>query len=199
MDSQKACKECGETFFRHKRAPGRNKLSDKQWLNSKYCSMKCAGLSLSKKIDKKRPPLKEKFESFFKKTDGCWEWTGTIEGYGYGVIDWKMKRYRAHVLALHYDGRPVPKGMVARHICDKPKCVRPSHLCIGTVKQNAEDAKERGRLKIGEDSPVSKLTEKDVREMRALNLSHAEIARRYNVSRPTAARAIKGLTWGHVK
>lgn len=38
---------------------------------------------------------------------------------------------------------------VARHICDRTRCIRPSHLIAGTVKDNNRDAIERGRRSNG--------------------------------------------------
>lgn len=146
-----------------------------------------------------RPDLAEKFNSLFEKTDGCWEWRGTIDGYGYGVLDHAGSRYRAHVLALEFDGRAVPEGMVACHHCDNPPCVRPDHLYPGTPHQNVLDAQARGRLVKGDGHHQAKLTEDQVREIRKLDKPHAEIARQYGVSRPTITRAFTGKNWGHVK
>jgi hypothetical protein len=192
----KQCAECGIVFERNR------KFSRAQWAAAKYCSKACAGLALTKLFAALRPTIREKFEQRFERGSGCWNWTGTIEGYGYGVLDHNWKRYRAHVLALEFDGRPVPKGMVACHHCDNPRCVRPDHLYVGTVKDNAIDAKERGRLRTGSHHHNSRLTEGAVAEMRSVYTGKrgdvSKLARRFGVSRQTAARAIKGATWGHV-
>jgi hypothetical protein len=190
----KNCVECGRLFTRHKG------YGAAQWEAAKFCSSHCFGADHSRKTAERWPPLREQFETSFQRSEGCWEWQGTIDGYGYGVIDRARKRYRAHVLALEYDGRPVPKGMVACHHCDNPRCVRPSHLYVGTPKDNARDAIDRGRLRRGELHPQAKLSESQVREMRSLKgqLSSAEIGRRFGVSRPTAAKVIAGQLWRHV-
>lgn len=191
-DRTKICDGCGTAFEKDKR------LDWNQWAARRYCSQACTGKAATALNESRRPTVRQKFEANFDKTDGCWNWKGTIEGYGYGVLDHNFKRYRGHVLALEFDGRPVPKGMVACHHCDNPRCVRPSHLYVGTVQDNANDAVARDRISKGSAHPIAKLTEDDVRAMRALDLPFAEIARRFGVSRPTAARAIKGVTWGHV-
>jgi hypothetical protein len=190
----KRCEECGQEYMRHQ------KFSSSQWKASRFCSMACSGSSMAAANAEKRPPLREKFETFFSRGDGCWEWQGTIEGYGYGVIDHNRKRYRAHVLALQYDGRPVPKGMFACHHCDNPRCVNPSHLYVGTPAENTKDASDRGRLAFGERHAHSRLTDEDVRQIRSIvGWGHAALGRLYGVSRPTATRAIKGDTWRHVQ
>lgn len=189
----KICEHCGGRFERHP-SFGRS-----QWENTKFCSMVCSGAAASLRNAEERPSLQGKFNSLFTRGEGCWEWQGTIDGYGYGVVDYAGSRYRAHVLALEFDGRTVPQGMVACHHCDNPRCVRPDHLYVGTQRQNVQDASRRGRLLKGDRHHQSKLTENQVREIRRLDLPYAEIARLYGVSRPTVTRAIKGKTWRHVK
>lgn len=53
----------------------------------------------------------------------------------------------------------------------------------------------------GEDRPMSKLTDEDVRELRELRRrgwSYADLARHHGVAHATARKAALGLTWGHV-
>lgn len=190
----KHCLECGKVFGR------RLGYSKEQWAKSLYCSRGCSGAASKVKNAVKRRTLREAFEAKFERGDGCWEWQGLIEGYGYGVLDHNRMRYRAHVLALEFDGRPVPKGMLACHHCDNRKCVRPSHLYVGTHKSNIADARSRLRFARGITNSPTKLTEEDVRQLRRLSgVSYAEAGRMFGVSRPTATRAMKGITWRHIR
>lgn len=189
----KNCERCGAVFEKDKR------LDWKQWSKRRYCTQSCSGMAATIMNAATRPTIRQKFESGFIRNDDCWEWNGTIDGYGYGVLDHNKRRYRAHVLALEYDGRPVPKGMVACHHCDNPGCVRPSHLYVGTQRDNVRDAVSRDRIAHGTRNSNAKLTPDQVLEMRKLDLPFAEVGRRYGVSRPTAARAIKGETWRRVQ
>lgn len=191
--AHKVCEKCGISYPRHR------KLSRAQWVASRYCSRTCMGEVFTENNATTRPSLREKFEARFERGDGCWEWTGTIDGYGYGVVDHNWIRYRAHVLALEFDGRPVPEGMKGLHHCDNPKCVRPDHLYPGTTQDNSDDAVERGQQPKGSEHHQAKLDEDKVREMRALHLPFTTIAAMFGVSRPTATRAIKRQTWRHVE
>lgn len=90
---------------------------------------------------------------------GCWEWTGARNNYGYGVfatqITPKVKTALAHRYAWELDReQPVPRGLIVRHQCDNPGCVRPDHLILGTRKDNAQDCIERGRWRKGGLTPA---------------------------------------------
>lgn len=79
----------------------------------------------------------------------CWPWIGARTGQGYGVVrDGSGRLAYAHRVALATAlGRPIAAGMVVRHRCDYPRCVRPAHLVEGTVADNVEDMKARGRYR----------------------------------------------------
>lgn len=189
----KICAQCSNEYKRNR------KYGKAQWELSKYCGFKCTGIANAVKISNSRPELKVKFENNFSKTDGCWVWKGTIDGYGYGVIDYIGKRYRAHVLSLEFDGRPVPKGMLGCHHCDNPSCVNPSHIYPGTQKDNANDAVSRKRLAFGERNFNAKLSESDVLEIRNISgHSPTAISKIYGVSRQTISKIINREIWRHL-
>jgi hypothetical protein len=65
------------------------------------------------------------------------------------------------------------------------------------------EARERhaARTPRGERNPRAKLSVTDVRDIRALRslgYSHAEIGREYGVTRQCAYRVVRRLTWAHV-
>lgn len=90
---------------------------------------------------------------------------------------------------------PIPRGMCVCHSCDMPACVRPDHLFLGTQADNLRDMARKGRRARGEKLPQSKLTSDYVRAIRNASGTHAEIAIRFGVSRPTISRAIAKKTW----
>lgn len=95
--------------------------------------------------------LKSSFEeSFWEKVntpvEGCWEWQGATTSGGYGVIrsrEGKKPMLLAHRVMLSWVLGRRPK--MVRHLCDNPRCVRPSHLKEGTQQENIRDAIEAGR------------------------------------------------------
>jgi hypothetical protein len=73
--------------------------------------------------------------------DGCWDYLGYRNRDGYGSLDYHLA---SRIVWSHHNG-PIPAGMVIRHKCDRPSCVNPAHLLIGTVRDNARDMVERRR------------------------------------------------------
>jgi hypothetical protein len=77
--------------------------------------------------------------------DACWLWTGgTIDGYGSMSIGDKHG-VLVHRVVWELTLGPIPDGMCVLHRCDVRNCVRPSHLELGTVADNAVDMAERRR------------------------------------------------------
>jgi hypothetical protein len=138
---------------------------------------------------------------------GCWLWSiGQLDAYGYGRIYHDRKMQIAHRVSWMLHRGKIPNGLLVRHKCDIRACVNPAHLEIGTVADNNRDMVERGRqveLK-GEANGRSKLTEDDVRSIRALyisrrgTLSQNALASRFGVAPSLIHRIIHRESWGHV-
>lgn len=81
-------------------------------------------------------PIEDWFWTLVDKTPTCWLWTGNIlhRRGGYGTIyDPRRKmKIRAHHFLV---GKP-GDGMEWDHLCCTPRCVRPSHLELVTVREN---------------------------------------------------------------
>jgi hypothetical protein len=78
------------------------------------------------------------------RTSGCWEWPHSRNAKGYGQLAVNGTTRTAHNVVLEVDGRPVPGGGQARHLCHNPPCFNPAHLEPGTPQQNADDSGLRG-------------------------------------------------------
>ena len=132
---------------------------------------------------------------------GCWQWIGKTQRRRYGLF-WHREKYTgAHRVSYEVFVGPIPAGLVVRHSCDNPGCINPNHLSLGTQKDNARDRTERGRghkLK-GELIGTSKLTESQVREIRAsVNMSLQDIAQKYGIDKSNAWAIRAGKSWKHV-
>ena len=90
----------------------------------------------------------ERFWSYVNKGDGCWEWTASRSGKGYGVffhLGFSGRRTSAHRFSWELHNGPVPAGLHVLHHCDNPSCVRPDHLWLGTQSDNSKDMWNKGR------------------------------------------------------
>lgn len=93
----------------------------------------------------------------------------------------------------------IPDGMLVLHECDNPSCVNPGHLKLGTYADNTSDMMNRGRCpNLGSGCHLAKLTENDVREIRARienGESQRPIARDYGIHQGTVSKIARGQTW----
>lgn len=132
----------------------------------------------------------------------CWEWIGQRHPQGYGQFYWNPFKtmITAHRIAfLLHHGRWAVKGYDVCHKCDNPPCQNPDHLFEGTRQENILDAATKGRMASGESHQFAKLNWKAVaqirKEMTVPGTKLIDLARRYNVSKPTVWRAAKNISW----
>lgn len=108
----------------------------------------------------------------------------------------------AHRLAWILANGPIPAGLVVRHKCDVPRCVRPDHLELGTPAENSRDMTDRIRQARGERQGSSKITADDVRAMRAAargGTPYRVLAGRYGVCESEVSAVVIGRKWQHVE
>lgn len=150
--------------------------------------------------------LRERFFSKVSRDESgrCWLWTGTgPRGYGMirptGAARGASKLY-AHRVSweLHYG--PIPDGKHVLHRCDNPSCVNPEHLFLGTHADNMADKVSKGRQNTlrGEAVKNSKLTEKEVLEIRSSGLPYTRLAKLYDVSDVQISNICRRKQWAHV-
>jgi hypothetical protein len=154
---------------------------------------------------KNHAPLEERFWRFVQKSDGCWIWTGNKSGPGYGRIaigPKKLGYVQAHRLSWEmHNNQQIQDGMVVMHKCDNPSCVNPSHLMVGSYKENTQDMIAKGRKRtiapVGEENGKAVLTIEQAREVKQSSLSMAALARKFGVSSNCIRGVRIGRTWKH--
>jgi hypothetical protein len=139
---------------------------------------------------------------FVKRPSGCWEWTGTIEKRGYGVLQIEKKQWRAHRYSYIRTYGHVPDDVLICHKCNNKLCVNPEHLYKGTHRDNMDDVITAGVQK-GVNNGRARLTEADVLEIRRLyatkKYTQNELAIQFNVYQSRISDIVTLTQWKHLK
>lgn len=147
---------------------------------------------------------------------GCWLWTSSIMANGYGQIGYKGKNAYAHRVSWILHNGPIDNGEFVLHRCDVRCCVNPSHLFLGSSKDNMRDMISKGRQNFNwkkgkppnnkgkrssiarEKHGMAKLTENDVAEIRrrySLGETQKSLGVEYGVIQPHISRIVRNENW----
>lgn len=176
-----ACLCCGATFVAKARS-------------QRFCSRPCY-------VEKSRQDVAQSLVARFwakvHKTPSCWLWMGgTIRGYGQfhlRRVGQTQETTYAHRFAWTITNGPIPDNLWVLHTCDRPRCVRPDHLFLGTPAQNLDDARAKGRLidgkhliKVDEAGILDILTNYQPRK------NGKQLAAKYGISLVSLLRIVNG-------
>jgi hypothetical protein len=206
----RVCETCGVTFMAFPSAVRRG--------GGRYCSHPCYA---ARPIEK--APLADRFWSKVDTDGECWLWTGALNRCGYGEVRAFAKKQSAHRVAWEITNGSIPEAQHVLHRCDTPACVNPDHLFLGSHTDNMRDMSRKGRsgptnhpermargdrngarlyperMPRGEQNSSSKLTWKQVREIRARwaagGVHKAALAREYGISHSNLNFIILNKTW----
>ena len=125
----------------------------------------------------------------------CWLWTGWRLPSGYGTMRIRRERRTALVHRVAYEVwiGPIPEGMQVLHRCDTPPCFNPSHLWIGTQRDNIHDMLAKGRD--AKQKPLKRWRGYKLTEAQALEA----IERRDGGERADSVARAFGITPGYVR
>lgn len=68
--------------------------------------------------------------------NGCWLWTGTKDGSGYGRCYFQGRTQAAHRITYALLVKAIPIGKQLDHLCRVHNCVNPKHLEAVTCREN---------------------------------------------------------------
>jgi hypothetical protein len=93
--------------------------------------------------------IKDRLKSKTKADGDCLIWTGNVvRRYGHICLTFPKrneKTVKAHRLSFALFKGKIPKGLYVLHTCDRPLCINPEHLWLGTAKDNMLDMSDKGR------------------------------------------------------
>ena len=127
-----------------------------------------------------------------KEQNDCWEWTKYTDG-RYGLISIKGKEEKAHRVSYSVFVGDVGSYHVC-HKCDNTLCINPSHLFLGTSKDNMKDMVKKGRHKGKHKYPIDfliKLQGKGIEFIKSLGYSVSHASR--------LNRGLVGITYKEAK
>lgn len=153
----------------------------------------------------------------------CWLWTGSRLPKGYGLFSVGSQRLYAHRFSFELHQQSSAAGLCVCHHCDNPQCVNPSHLFLGTQKDNTVDCARKGRTGYsggmprrinpatrlasphaktpGEKNVFCKLTADSVRIIRtefANGVRQPILAKRFGVTANAISMICTRTTWKHI-
>lgn len=159
---------------------------------------------------RKSMSFSERFWLRVQKSKGCWTWRGNPDRWGYGRFYFGGGTMLAHRASwvVHFND---PGDLNVLHKCNNPICVRPSHLYLGTDRDNTRDRIAAGTQSdgrpgfcrnVGSKHAQSKFTEEDVVLVRAMVKSgfftRKDVQRIFGVSKTAVRSALLGVSWRHV-
>lgn len=156
---------------------------------------------------RKRRSFNERFWEKVKRGAGheCWEWQAARNAKGYGrLTSGRGINLKAHRVAFALsNGGIVDDDTNVLHRCDNPPCCNPSHLFIGTAKDNTEDMIRKGRessppRSFGESHHNAKFGEETARAIIKDTRTLHAIAEDYGISWMTVFRLKHRKTWKHL-
>ena len=147
-------------------------------------------------------------------TTGCWLWQKSLDRTGYARVRYDGPgntngRILIHRLSYLIFNGDIPKndeyhGTCVTHICDVRHCCAPSHLVLGTHKDNMNDMvnKKRACVRKGEIAPNAILTDAQVLEIRKKYIPYVytqrQLSEEYNVSLSAIGMIICKSNWKHL-
>lgn len=151
--------------------------------------------------------IEERFWDKVDTTGDCWLWQASVTIPGYGQFWDKSRRIDAHRYSYKANVGEIPAGMVVMHTCDEKICVRPSHLKVGTQRENLADMYKKNRNRApetyakqsGENAWNASFAQEEAESIRleyeTTNTTSRKLAAKYGVAKTTILNILRRETY----
>lgn len=159
-------------------------------------------------------PTPDQAKPEYKGLGPCWDWTAGKDRDGYGLFSMDDTGFKTHRLSfLIHNTEGIQQGLHVMHKCDRPQCVNPQHLRLGTSTENVRDRNAKGRQSMGDShwqrrSPANRaigsrqgsarLTESQIVAIRESKLPAKDMATLLGVHWCQIYRIRAKRSWKHV-
>lgn len=187
----KRCVVCGDLYVKPRT------VTLTEWAKRRFCSRACLGISRRGVLPETATEALLRRGERYSPT-GCLNWTGPLTTEGYGRITFANRQHTVHRLAYEIWVGEIPEGQGVLHRCDNRRCFERQHLFVGTNEDNTADRNAKGRQARGEGHARAKLTESDVRSIRASAERIVDLAAQYGVGETAISNIRSHRSWAHV-
>ena len=129
--------------------------------------------------------------------DGCWEWGGKKNNWGYGIAQRFYKTHVASRISYEYFNGAIENNLCVLHHCDNRLCVRPDHLFLGTRADNCADKISKGRENY-KPKKLNRVSVVVIRERLLAGESQRSVATDYGISQSMVWRIKSRDCWKSV-
>lgn len=137
----------------------------------------------------------------YRPDDGCWFWAGATDGRG-GYGKFKVDGVSVRAIRWIYEQCNLAPRLtddhVVGHTCDKPSCVRPSHLVAMTHAENMRDKASKRRV-VNVPRFLTAETVSLIKFASSLGASPASIATQLGLKYTTVRAVTEGRRWKHIE
>lgn len=138
--------------------------------------------------------------------DECliWPFGRSNDGYAIASVAKSKTRKASRIVCNLVWGNPDDVQAQAAHICGNGSkgCVSGNHIEWKSPKQNCADRKKHGTEKVpglrGENQPMAKLKENNIRDIRTSSERAVVLAARYKITRQYVYKIKRKEIWKHV-
>ena len=164
-----------------------------------YQRLKATGTPTGLKINRRDTLAETLACGYFVSKSGCWLWRANLTEQGYGILSFRGKRRMAHRESFKLHKGSIPRRLQVNHRCDRPACVNPKHLYLGTQKENIADMLRRGRTnRKGERCHGRRvLTPANVLAIRKSRDTQAVLAATFGVTPSNIGAVRQRISWRH--